>query len=142
MLFIKSLKYEPSKSSAELECWLRSKGVQRFDVEIKLDLTESVSGTPTWTALFECQSDSDTLSVTGSTIDSNPAFYGGSSMTCTVSKTSNGGIAQGNGTINWIINGVTKHTVNFLNGANVSSNAYTFTGVAMGDIVRTEIFEG
>jgi hypothetical protein len=106
------------------------------------ELTESVTGSPTWRAHFIGK----ILSVTGNGATAGPGNAaspsGSFSVAAYAEKTTNGGIAQDAGTVVFKKNGATMDTQNFSNSDDVSNIGYTFTGVAPGDDLEIIITEG
>lgn len=64
-----------------------------------------------------------------------------SSVDATVSKQTNGGIAEGTGSIVFKLNGVTVSTYPFSPGDNLNNVTYTYTGLNANDLLKTEISE-
>lgn len=148
VLFIRSMKYDPNKSSADFECWL--KGVSLIDYEIaeqvKIDAA-FLATNPRWDVDYITPEVTETLSITMtvSTLEgASSAYTGRTTVEAVARKVSNGGVAQGSadGVIKWVKNGITVHSVGFSPSDNVSSNSYTFTGVEAADILVVEIYEG
>lgn len=150
LLFIRSLKYNPSKSEADFDCWLKTIGPLIIDYEVNMQLKidgSLLAVTPRWDVDYITPETTVTLSVqiTVSTLEGDSApFTGRSTVEAVVKKISNGGIAEGSsaGLINWVQNGNIIHSIGFNPGNDVSENSYTFTNVLEGDILVAEIFEG
>lgn len=71
-------------------------------------------------------------------------FPSGSTVTVTVKKMSNGGLAQDSGTIVWRKNGIDVNTHAFVLGENLGGSGigYTFTGLVDSDEISVYIAEG
>lgn len=131
-LFIKKLSYQPNKSQADFECWLATPAI---------NVTVEYSGvSATWVALIDGVA--QTVTVTGPT-DSETELLDLPIGLATVSasKSSNGGLAQGAGSVLFYQNGAVVDTQNFVDTQNVSNINFQYD-LAAGDVIKVVITEG
>ncbi len=118
----------------------------RYDLE--LELAEAIVGSPTWNAYFEMLSaplDTDTLSATGNGSTDSGELTGTGDILCNVYKTTNGGIAEEAGTVEFFVNGISVYSQNFVATDDVGigvPKTYTFTGLSNFDVLKVVVTEG
>lgn len=103
--------------------------------------SEAIGGVPTYDIDYdsyhiENMVGSDTF---GPISETSPS--GSFNVLCTVTKTSNGGLAEDVTQILWFKNAVLQHTENYLAGDPINYG-YTFVGVAPGDDLDVQLTEG
>lgn len=103
---------------------------------------DNVAATPMWDVYYDNDMGTTHLaSFTGSGTDAEEMPFNGV-VHVNVLKLSNLGIAQGNGSIDFRVNGVTVNNIPFSNGDNVAGNFYSFTGLSSGDELTVVVTEG
>lgn len=112
------------------------------DLTLGLSLSEAVAGTPEWAAYFDVTA----LSVTGNGDTDSGAMTYISSVTVTVYKVSNSGIAEDSGFVDFLRNGIAdtpSQTFNVTDDVSSGSpKSYTFTGLSPADSISVQITEG
>lgn len=117
--------------------------IEPFEVSVQAVLSENVTGNPEWNWIFSALGGAalgrDSSGTSSATITADER-----SVPASAYKSSNSGVAQGNGSIVFKKNGVTMNTQTFNNGDNLSNpgKQYTFTNVFASDILRVEVTEG
>lgn len=147
ILFIRSLKYDPSRSGAEFECWLKRVLPTGTTVE------GSLEGFGTW-AFEDAGSTFTPVELTGPS-DSRSVEVEGliGTVEILVGKDTNGGLAEGDGEVRFYKNGVLEPgtdvvgagndgTQTFVDTGNVGNVSYQYTGIVITDVLRIEIQEG
>jgi hypothetical protein len=105
-----------------------------YNYEISL-----VNGSNTEDSFWQAQFPSNLLVAGAGNFDGTSLPVGSSSVLCTVSKTSNFGVAEGAGTIRFTIGTTTVHTIDFVDMETVTNRSYTFTGVQSGSVLIVAI---
>lgn len=110
-------------------------------ISIESEIISEAFGAQTFKSVFDNGLTTKTNTITGSGGYVIKSMQYGSSVTVTVTKTTNGGLAQDTGFIDWKRNGTIENTQAFGVGDSINYS-YTFTGVSIGDTLKTEASEG
>jgi len=116
--------------------------------ELEGELSEAIGGLPEWTIFFEMVSSpftTATFNLVGNGDTDSGTFTATGNVICTVYKTSNSGIAEDAGSVDFLLNGASQSSQSFVATDDVSVGApktYTFTGLSAGDILKAGIIEG
>jgi hypothetical protein len=111
------------------------------DFTVSGSTSEAIGGIPTYdidydTYHVENMVGSDSF---GPLSETSPS--GSFNVICTVTKTSNGGLAEDVTQINWFKNASLQHTENYIAGDPIAYG-YTFVGVVPGDDLDVQLVEG
>lgn len=115
---------------------------------LEMELAEAIAGTPTWVTKFDMESSpytQDTLTCTGNGATDTGELTESGNIVCTVYKTSNSGVAEDAGTVEFFLNAVSQDSQNFIASDNVGvgfPKTYIFTGLSPGDILKAFVTEG
>jgi len=148
-LYIKKLLWHTTRDVAEFTGWAAKVPVAPaspaptpiFNLQAQYAENLPASPGPGWEVAFDNGTSPATFVFAGSGSDSD-TMEGTTpdSVEVNVTKTSNGGEAEGNVTVNYYKNGVLMSTQAYLKGVVVASS-YTYLGVATGDILLADIVE-
>jgi hypothetical protein len=148
-LYIKKLLWHTTRDFAEFTCWAAKvpeapaspAPTPVFNLQAQYYENLPASPGPGWEVAFDNGTSPATFTFAGAGSDSD-TMEGTTpdSVEVDVTKTSNGGVAEGNVTINYYKNGILMSTQTYLKGVVVAS-AYTYLGVATGDTLLAEILE-
>lgn len=121
------------------------------ELQIDMELVESVTGNPTWQTTFNNGSDSDILTTVGnSSSDSGilDPHVGSLSVSANVLKTNNDGngpdgFPTADGWVEWLRNGIQVNTVTFNTASPSSSQSlnYTYLNVKAWEVLKTIVHE-
>jgi len=117
---------------------------------LEMELAEAIAGLPTWRAVFDMESSpytQDILETTGNGDTDTGSLTETGNIVCTVYKITNSGIAEDAGTVDFLLNGGSQDTQNFiasdnLDGSGTNYKQYIFTGLSPGDILKASVIEG
>lgn len=114
-------------------------------INLSMQLTENVTGNPTWQTTFDNVVDNKVLSCLGNFSQDNNTLDDGTPVDADVIKTNNDGngpdgFTTNSGWVEWLRNGVQEHTEAFANGVNLTYS-YTYVGVAVGDELLVIVHE-